>query len=381
VPLNVLFVVHHHGLYGSSRSLMNLLDGVREYGVKPFVVVPKEGGFTEALDVRGIQYKVVPVVYWMIDKTLSVGRKMRVAKELYQSSRIIQQLIRKWDIELVYSNSSVSPVGRLAALWARIPHIWHIREFGDLDFSLKFIFPKALSYTFIKSSDAVICHANVVRAHHFKHNPERVHLVYNGSATGNQFDTLRKRKTETQKLDENYDFAILSSITPKKGQETAIRAISELRKRGLRTRLIIAGTGKPDYVNHCEQLAGTLGVSHLVEFRGFVDDPYEVYFASDCILVCSDNEALSRTALEAMSVCLPIIGRNSGGTPEIIEDKKTGLLYNTFDELVDAMNAIVVNAEWGRRLGMEGWAVARQRFTIEEYAANVYQIIQSVARI
>jgi glycosyltransferase involved in cell wall biosynthesis len=377
--MKILFITHYDGLYGSIRSLTSLLEGLQEYDIKPFVVVPREGGLTNTLSASHIPYITAPVVYWMTDKTLSFNKKVQVVRDLFQSVKTIRQLVREWEIDIIYTSSSVSPVGRFASWLEHIPHIWHIREFGDLDFSFKFIFPKTLSYMLIKSSNAIICHAKVVRDYHFKPGTKRVHLVYNGTATRNQYDAFRDRRNESREHNNDYIFAIMSSITPKKGQETAIKAISEINKRGLPVRLVIAGNGKKAYVEQCKQLVETLNISNIVEFKGFVDDPYEIYFGSDCLLVCSDYEALSRTALEAMSTCMPVIGRNSGGTPEIVEHKKTGLLYDTYDELVEAMITMVKNPDWGGQLGLSGWQVAKGRFNIETYAANVYQIIQSVS--
>jgi len=109
-----------------------------------------------------------------------------------------------------------------------------------------------------------------------------------------------------------------------------------------------------------------------------VDDPFPYYFSADCVLICSENEAFSRVGLEGMSTALPLIGKNSGGNPEIIVDGETGFLYNTFDELVQAMRELALNPEQGRKMGLAGWQRARTLFNIEDYAANVYRVIQSV---
>jgi|WetSurMetagenome_2_1015567.scaffolds.fasta_scaffold39414_2 acetyltransferase-like isoleucine patch superfamily enzyme len=41
--MNVLFLTHYDGLYGASRSLLNLLDGLRGYDIHPHVILPKNG--------------------------------------------------------------------------------------------------------------------------------------------------------------------------------------------------------------------------------------------------------------------------------------------------------------------------------------------------
>ena len=143
-------------------------------------------------------------------------------------------------------------------------------------------------------------------------------------------------------------------------------------------RLILAGSGRQDYLNQLQALVSELDLQDWVSFPGFVPDPFPLYYQCDCALVCSENEAFSRVALEAMSTALPVIGRNSGGTPEIIVHGKTGFLYDSIEELVASMQNLVQEPEEARQMGLAGWQRARELFSIEKCAASVYQIIQSV---
>lgn len=375
--MNILFIAHFPHLYGSIRSSLDLADGLHDLGITPFFIIPADGTLSKWLEDHQIQFEILPVPCWMSDTPLNFVGQIQKAKEISRAAHSIGNLIQQWKIDLVYTNTSIIPVGRLAARREHIPHIWHIREFGALDFSLQYIFPKSLSKAFIRSSDAVICHANSVRDHHFRQNTPRVYQIYNGCATKAQFDERLQARIDTA-LHAEYIFAMLSVITPKKGQQEAIRASGELRRRGFDVRLIIAGNGKADYLEHLRQLINENQLSDVVEFTGLLDDPFPVYYRADCVLICSEHEALSRVGLEAMSTALPLIGRNSGGNPEIIVDRETGYLYNSFDGLVEYMTRLVQKPDLGRQMGLKGWQRAKQMFNIEDYAANVYQVIQSV---
>jgi glycosyltransferase involved in cell wall biosynthesis len=377
--MNVLFVTHYEGLYGASRSLLNLMDGLPGYDINPHVVLPKDGDLVRELEARSIPCQIQPVVWWETAKPLSLRGRARLLSEVYRSVSPISRLVRDWGIDVVYSNSSVFPVGRIVARLNGIPHVWHVREFGDLHFSLKFILPKWLSLRFIKSSAAVICNSTAVKDYHFgSRKRDWIHVIYNGIATRGQFDAFAAQRVGTRRH-EVYAFLIIGSVSPRKGQASAIEAIACLRKRSVSARLIVAGTGRKEHVDYCRQLAGELGVGGSVEFTGFLSDPYEAYFKSDCLLMCSEHEGMGRVTAEAMSAGLPVIGRNSGGTPEVITRGKTGFLYDTQEELVECMAKMVGNPELGRQLGLEGWRVAREKFAIEDYAANVYNVLQSVA--
>lgn len=379
ISINILFVAHHHDLSGANQSLLSLLDGLREYSINPFFVLSQEGDFAKALSARSIPYRMVPVPYWMMEKKFSLRRKMEFAGQIYQSVKMIGRVAREWDINVIYTNTSVSPVGIIAATLNGIPHIWHFRELAELHFSWKFIFPRFVSLALIKSSAAVISVCKAVMNYYFEPGAKRAHVVYNGIATKNRYDALYRQK-HNRPAHSGYVFSIIGSLTQQKGQETAIHAIAELRRKGIQAKLIVVGTGRVVIVSRLKQLAESLDLSSAVEFTGQIDDAYDIYFASDCLLMCSDFEGLSRVTLEAMSACLPVIGKNNGGTPEIILHEQTGLLYDTFDELVVAMTRLAENPVWGVQLGAAGWKLAKERFCVENYAADIYKIIQSVLK-
>lgn len=356
---------------------MSLMIGLIESGYHPHVVTPQENRFTEALGIKRIPYRVIPMDWWVSKKPVSPVQKLSLILKLPKSVSHLKKVIKEWEIDLVYTNTSVIPAGRLAAWRCKVPHIWHIREFGDIDFSLRLTFPASISRRIISSSRAVICNSLAVQDHWFKTLSSRNHLVYNGSVTKAEYSrliALRKKRSSNQQ----FTFAMVSLITPKKGQEQAIRAIAVLKEQGMMAHLIIAGHGQPSYVQSCKELADSLKVSDLITFTGFIDDPYPVYLSADCVLICSENEALSRVALEAMACGTPVIARNSGGNPEIFSHMQTGLLYNDVSELVDSMAKAVQNPDWIRQIGFAGWQSARERFCIETYAGQVDKIIKSI---
>ena len=375
--MHVLFLAHYHEVYGGIRSLIDLTDGLRSYGISPSFIIPAEGSFSALLASHGIPFKILPVPWCMSAKQLSLRARLKAAREIQAAARAVEAQIRAWKIDLVYTNSSVTPVGRLAARRAGVTHIWQIREFGDLDFNLHFIYPGWVSRRFISGSEAVICHAKAVQAHHFSGPRPNVYQIANGAAALPVFEERLRRRQSTP-TPEPYTFLMLSSITPKKGQEQAVRALANLRQEGIMARLILAGSGRQDYLNQLQALVSELDLQDWVSFPGFVPDPFPLYYQCDCALVCSENEAFSRVALEAMSTALPVIGRNSGGTPEIIVHGKTGFLYDSIEELVASMQNLVQEPEEARQMGLAGWQRARELFSIEDNAANVYKVIQSV---
>lgn len=377
--MNILFLTHNDDLLGSSRSLLNLLDGLRNHEIKPYVVIDKEGLLQKELEARGIPYGILPLVWWMTDTRRSLRVWFNFVTQLLPSLRPFVQLIKEWQIDLVYSNSSVFPVGSMAALIKQIPHIWHVREFGDLDFSLKYIPPGNLCLKFIRKSSHVIYNSSAVRNHYNLNANKNQSVIYNGIASRAQYDAYRVMRSEVSR-EPIFTFLIIGSISPRKGQASAISAVARLKEIGIPCQLIVVGTGPEPYVASLHRLTENLGISDSVIFTGLIENPYEVFMTSDCLLMCSTYEAFGRVTTEAMSACLPVIGKNSGGTPEIIVHGETGFLYNSDDELVEYMTRMATNPELGYHMGLAGWQRAKHLFNIEDYAARVFNVIQSVIR-
>ena len=371
-----LFISHYSSLYGANRSLLDLLDGMQLLKIEPFVIIPGPGGIQEEFLRREIPCQIIPMARWVTEKTPDLHVMIRSTIDVRYSIKCIEKLIDNWNFNFIYTNSSITPIGRIIALKKKIPHVWHLREFGKLHYGINFVYPEALTRRFIRNSDAVICNSEALKNYYFEDNKKNIHVVYNGIASKKQFDYFYIDKRI--RSSDRYVFSMVGRLSSSKGQDVAIKALAEIKRTDHQAKLVIVGDGEEEYVNYCKALVKNLGLCNDVEFMGYLKNPYEVYNISDCLLMCSQYEAMGRVTVEAMSACLPVIGRNSGGTPEIIVNGQTGILYDSFSQLVDAMKDMVNDPARGREMGIEGWKVARERFNTEQYVDKIYQILQSL---
>jgi len=109
-----------------------------------------------------------------------------------------------------------------------------------------------------------------------------------------------------------------------KGEIHLLRAFVELAPRYPDLHLVIVGDGeeRPGIVAEAER-NGLVGRAH---FPGFQADVAAYLSAFDLFVMPSLQEGLCTSLLDALAAGLPIIGSNTGGIPEIIEDGVTGLL-------------------------------------------------------
>ncbi|PSN14671.1 glycosyltransferase family 1 protein [filamentous cyanobacterium CCT1] len=388
--IRVVFFTHYTLLYGANRSLLNLIDGLKDYPVIPYVIAPKEGDITRALQERNISYAIFPMVRWIEKPDSSsnfltqvknqLDHQIGSLKRIKQNLKILEPIVEKirgWKADILYTNSSVLPIGALAAYKAKLPHIWHLREFVDLDYGLKFDWGNALAKKIINRSNAKIAISKAIYSHFSQPKSRDYHIIYNGIARQSEFDYLRQQfeNQTTPQKPKPFTFCLIGKINRSKGHETAVRAISLLQKKFKHSKLLIVGDGEDQPI---KQLVNQLCLNHCVEFWGRIEDPFKAYLASDAVLMCSKNEGMGRVTVEAMAACKPVIGYDNAGTSEIITHGKTGLLYyGDAIELSAAMEQLIEQPQWGRELALAGWKLAREQFCIEVYAEKVYEVLIS----
>lgn len=117
-------------------------------------------------------------------------------------------------------------------------------------------------------------------------------------------------------------FGFLGRLSKAKGIEALLEAVIRLPDHGWS--LDIAGSGEPDYVG---SLRGRYR-REQIRFLGYTS-PCEFFPEIDVLVMPSLwQEPLGRTIIEAYSFGKPVIGSATGGIPEIIEQERTGWLFD-----------------------------------------------------
>jgi len=167
-------------------------------------------------------------------------------------------------------------------------------------------------------------------------------------------------------------------LLPEKGQEFVLRALPAVREKFPGARLIFAGDGpcRPGL----EVLSRALGLTDAVIFAGFVRDVTEVYAALDAFVFPSLAEPLGTSLLAAMAWGLPVVAVASGGVPEYVENKTTGLLVAHADpaEFAAAMQRLLLDSRLRKELGEAGREEVKQRFSADLMVENTLRVYEEV---
>lgn len=134
-----------------------------------------------------------------------------------------------------------------------------------------------------------------------------------------------------------------------KGLETLIRALALLSKAQGNSllHLLVVGRGR---ARRYRNIAGRLGVSHMVSFLGAVTGMEEYYAASDIYVHPTFYDSCSLTVLEALASGLPTITTRFNGAADAIISDEGGLVISDPGDPSELADAITFFMDEGRRV-------------------------------
>jgi glycosyltransferase involved in cell wall biosynthesis len=129
-------------------------------------------------------------------------------------------------------------------------------------------------------------------------------------------------------------FTMIGEFNPGKRHADALNALARLDRANVH--IAFAGEGKTKEAT--QTLAKTFGLSKRAHFLGRLKDVAPLILASRAVLIPSEREGLSRTAMESACLGVPIIGSDARGVRDVVQPGR-GLLFPTGDAIAlrDAM--------------------------------------------
>jgi glycosyltransferase involved in cell wall biosynthesis len=144
-------------------------------------------------------------------------------------------------------------------------------------------------------------------------------------------------KTPTGALREQYGIdkespiiGIIGRLDPLKGQMEMIGAMSSILMKYPKAILALTGDETPEFKGKYKQLLEdkieVLGLTSNIIFTGQTEDTASILADLDVYVLATHSETFSLGCLEAMAMRRPVVGTNSGGTPDMLDHGKCGLL-------------------------------------------------------
>lgn len=362
--ITVLYIAIDSTLGGSTASLYNLIDSVKDY-VNPIVLFREDGVGVDFYRQQGIECYVYPFVnlsafyennlldVWQHPWRWHYIKKWRIDRACV---KFVQKVLQGRKIDIVHTNTSPNDIGARLAKVFHAKHIWHVRECLDVHSKMHIYRGMPHHIHKVNEADARIAISNFV-AQHWQMTQQNTWIIN---------DAIRSKKDICYLPQKEKTILFCSYyLTEYKGARRVISAFAQsgVSKQGFR--LILIGNCDNEYHQSLLETAIELGVMEAIDFIPCQSDIKPYFSRATAYIMASEFEGLGRVTAEAMLFGCPVIAHATGGTLDLVKDGETGYLYNTVDECAALIKKVCSENQ-------EPLILRAQEFAINNLSQEVY---------
>ncbi len=317
-----ILVAHSsNDLYGASRILLKILEILIDQGHEIHLFLPTNGPLNKNTIVNKTKLSILNLGIFRKKYFNFFGLINRGFNVLF-STLILIDYIKKKNIDTVYINTSTILSPALASKITGKKCIYHIHEIPD---SSKY-YTKLLSCLINSLSNKTFVVSKAVKNYWLNNglNNYKIELIYNGF----EFE----KKLNSKKYSNKIFITNVSRIIPYKGHLFLIHLAEKIISKRKNIFFEIYGTTLPyyeDYFSKLKKLIIEKKLENNIKFLGFEENTDLMYAKSNFFIHTAVNpDPLPTVIFEAIKNKIPVIATSSGGSPEILDYGKNGLLIN-----------------------------------------------------
>jgi glycosyltransferase involved in cell wall biosynthesis len=372
-PATVLHLHSSAGLYGADVQLALIVRHLDPDRYRSVVVLPFEGELEAELRATGATV-IVQNLAVLRRRHLNPAGLAQLAVRTRRDRSGLAEIAHREDARLIHANTSVILGALPAARAAGLPLVQHVREIYDAGGPVWPVFRRRL-----QRASALVCVSKATAAQF-----SRAQTIHDGLPRAPLRSDPGPARAALGLEGSAFAVGVAGRISSWKGQDLLARALAEASLRDIGAMGVIAGDPFPGEERHQERLlalAAELGVSGRLRLVGFRRDVETVLSACDAMCVPSTRpDPFPNSALEAAAAGCAVVAANHGGAPEIVEDGRTGLLFEPSDHraLADTLAKLAADPGLRARLGSAAAKEVPARFTPEATAARLQDVFDRV---
>lgn len=331
---------------GADLSLLPVLNALKEHH-DLMVINTIHNKFSTKLNLNGFRNQYIPIppyVYPDFSNLMNLirfpDRLLRNLFKIVKGEQNLKKFICNYRPDIIYTNTGIIHSGFNISKRINIPHIWHIREFQDLDFNMKILGGKKNLISKFHSTNNFNIAITQTIYDHFSLNDKNSTIIYDGVRARTVFSLNKKQKY----------FLYIGNITPNKGFSFLLEAFNLFNKTNKDFRLIVLGRfNNSSYQNKIKEYIEKNSLNDFIIFKGFLINVEPYIREAKAVIMPSFFEALGRTTIESMFYSTLVIGRNTAGTKEQFDNgvkysgDEIGLRFSAIDDLVKCMQNAIKN--------------------------------------
>lgn len=250
---------------------------------------------------------------------------------------------------------------------------WDVMNFPENSFLHKLL----VKYT-LKKADRITATSHILKSTVVSLAPMqgKISIIPFGA------DLVSFRPQGKRKENKTVTIGTVKALRNKYGIEFLIQAFALVKKKFKNVDLIIVGKGP--LRESLEQLSIKLGCAEKTHFIGEISySQVPEYLGKMHVFVVpsiDESESFGVAAVEASACELPVIASNVGGLPEVVIDKKTGLLVDPRNPqaLAEAIIRLIENPGLRREYGRRGREFVMENYDWQENAKRMENLYEEV---
>ncbi|MEP7287488.1 MAG: glycosyltransferase family 4 protein [Chloroflexota bacterium] len=367
-PIKVMHIIARLNIGGAAIYVIQLAAHLNEAGYQSQLVCGQvgkaEGDMRYIADDKLLPLTIVP----------SLGREISLTGDLVTVYRL-WRLIRRERPDIVHTHTAKAGfVGRLAAWLAGVPVIVH--TFHGHVFAGYFGKNKTRVFLWLERLWARLSTAIITLSATLKHELAEVYRVAPAEKIeiielGFELDdlaTLQKGQGDFR-IQFNLPttaplIGIVGRLVPIKNHDLFLQAAKQLADHLPAVHFVIVGDGERRA--ELEALAQSLGIADRVHFTGWIKDLLPVYAALDALVLCSINEGLPVSLIEAMAAGVPVISTAVGGSIDLLDNGRLGFVVPPDDTQALARGMVrALTDPAAQQTAVEARTAVRERYAIQ----------------
>lgn len=286
---------------------------------------------------------------------LRVRGPAAVTRLLHAAWRL-RGLVRRERADIVVANTSrAAYVASLAVVGTGIPLVWWVRDF---------LFGRRAFRALQGRAAKIVCVSRAIRDFYGGAGDPRFEVVYVGNDLYRRADEVTAERLHAERARWGFSpddvvVGFMGRLVEEKGVEDVVAAVEEVNRAHPRVKLLVVGTGsnqEGDVEARIRSRVAERGLS-FVRFAGYQSDEALYYRLFDVFVLSTRTaEPYATSVVQALMAGRPVVGTATGGTPELVRDRRTGLLVppGAPGAMAAALRALVEEPGLAERLATAG---------------------------